>query len=217
MIQPGKYLKFLGQLSLALLCLIQGSLSGDDDPSIGESEDTQNENTVPSNAFDHFQLILDRNIFDPERRPQRDLKRDRERRPEPPREESFSLIGTMSYADKQLAFFNASDSEWSGGIRLGESLAGHKVIRVDYDKVVLQYEGDTIELTMGAGRFRRGEESWQTQNISSASYAQSSSNRDSSSEDSDDAPDSDGPDLSELESNDILKQLMERRKQQMGQ
>ena len=123
----------------------------------------------------------------------------------------------MSYADKQLAFFNASDSEWSGGIRLGESLAGHKVIRVDYDKVVLQYEGDTIELMMGAGRSRRGEESWQTQNTSSASYAQSSSNRDSSSEDTDDAPDSDGPDLSELESNDILKQLMERRKQQMGQ
>jgi hypothetical protein len=217
MIQPRNHLKFLGQLSLALLCLIQGSLSGDDDPSIGESEDTQNENAVPSNAFDHFQLILDRNIFDPERRPQRDLKRDRERRPEPPREESFSLIGTMSYADKQLAFFNASESEWSGGILLGESLAGHKVIRVDYDKVVLQYEGDTIELRMGAGRFRRGEESWQTQHISSASYAQSSSNRDNSSEDSDDAPDSDGPDLSELESNDILKQLMERRKQQMGQ
>ena len=48
MIQPRKYLKFLGQLSLALLCLIQGSLYGDDDPSIGESEDTQNENTVPS-------------------------------------------------------------------------------------------------------------------------------------------------------------------------
>ena len=76
---------------------------------------------------------------------------------------------------------------------------------------------DTIELMMGAGRSRRGEESWQTQNTSSASYAQSPSNRDSSSEDSDDAPDSDGPDLSELESNDILKQLMERRKQQMGQ
>lgn len=217
MIQLRKHLKFLGQLSLALLCLLQGSLSGDDDSSISESEDIQNENTVPSNAFDHFQLILDRNIFDPERRSQRDLKRDRERRPEPPREESFSLIGTMSYADKQLAFFNASDSEWSGGILLGESLAGHKVIRVDYDKVILQYEGDSIELTMGAGRSRRGDESWQTQNISSASYAQSSSNRGSSSEDSDDAPDSDGPDLSELESNDILKQLMERRKQQMGQ
>ena len=71
--------------------------------------------------FDAFSLILDRNIFDPDRRGPREERR--ERPPEPPREESFTLLGTMFYSDKQLAFFEGTNSDWSGAVKLGDRVA----------------------------------------------------------------------------------------------
>lgn len=192
----------------------EASMTGEVDDS-GESKkvsDDEDKSGLPPNAFENFKLILDRNIFNPDRRAPRERDKERERQPEPPREESFTLLGTMSYADKQLAFFSGTDSEWSGAVKLGESLANHKVSSVDYDKVILEYEGKIIELSIGAGRLKRGEEAWNTTDQSELNSSRSSSDRMGSN-----VSDSGEPDLSGLESNDILKQLMERRKQQMGQ
>ncbi len=206
------------QLLLVLSIAFQISVRADEGESNETSSEVQIKDESAPNAFERFQLILDRNIFDPDRRGPR--QRDRERRPEPPREESFTLLGTMSYADKQLAFFNGTDSDWTGAIKLGESLGNHKLTSVEYDKVVLDFDGKIIELRVGSGRSKRGDEEWRTLEEGRSVSGRTSSRRFSSSSSSDNATnsdDSDAPDLSGLESNDILKQLMERRKQQMGQ
>jgi hypothetical protein len=203
------FLKSIFLLPVVWLFVVQFVFADEENDSSSEVEKSESEEGRPPNAFENFKLILDRNIFDPERRAPRE--RDRERRPEPPREESFTLLGTMSYADKQVAFFNGTESGWSGAVKLGESVAKHKVTSVGYEKVLLDYEGETIELMIGKSRSRRGDENWETNDqVVSTSSLSNSSDGESSGDDG-------SPDLSELESNDILKQLMERRKQQMGQ
>ena len=208
------HLRPLIHLWVILLLMVQVTLVGEENDATVEDKNSESKSEVSLNAFERFKLILDRNIFDPDRRAPRE--RNREARPEPPREESFTLLGTMSYADKHLAFFDGSDSNWAGAVKLGESLANHKVVGVEYDKVLLEYAGETIELAIGSARMRKGEEAWESKDELQPGSYQSSSNRLGSSKNSDE-DDSSGPDLSELESNDILKQLMERRKQQMGQ
>jgi hypothetical protein len=203
------FLKSIFLLPVVWLFVVQFVFADDENDSSSEVEKTESEEGISPSAFENFKLILDRNIFDPERRAPRE--RDREPRPEPPREESFTLLGTMSYADKQVAFFKGTESAWSGAVKLGESVAKHKITGVAYEKVLLEYDGETVELMIGKSRSRRGDEKWETndQEISTASRSDSS--------DGESSEDDGSPDLSELESNDILKQLMERRKQQMGQ
>ena len=173
------------------------------------------EDPVPANDFKSFSLILDRNIFDPDRRGPKEQRR--ERPPEPPREESFTLLGTMFYSDKQLAFFEGTDSDWAGAVKLGESVAGHKITKVDFDKVEIDWNGDIIVLEVGSSRTKRGEEPWNTKGRgewsgnSGRSSRRSSSGSDSSGSSAETTPALGG------DASDILKQMMERRRQSQGQ
>ncbi len=180
-----------------------------------QSEAASEDKAGPTNEFESFSLILDRNIFDPDRRGPREQRR--ERPPEPPREESFTLLGTMFYSDKQLAFFDGTDSDWAGAVKLGESVAGHKLTNIDFDKVEIDWNGETIVLEVGFARTKRGEEPWSTKGRdewsgnSRRSSRRSSSGSGSSGSSAESTPALDG------DASDILKQMMERRKQSQGQ
>lgn len=171
--------------------------------------------------FESFKLILDRNIFDPDRRGPREQRR--ERPPEPPREESFTLLGTMFYSDKQLAFFDGTDSEWAGAVKMGETVAGHKLTKVGFETIELDWNGESIELTVGAARAKRGDAPWSTQSRAdwSGSSRRSDSGRSFGSRRTDvgsenEVSGKDAP-AADLEANDIIKQMMERRRQSQGQ
>jgi hypothetical protein len=111
----------------------------------------------------------------------------------------------MSYEGKQFAFFGASDSSWAGAFKPGDSLADHTLAQIKFDRVILQWGDDTIDFAVGDARFRYGDTPWNTQNGLSA-------------ESEDQALDSpaDVSEVSKLEGNDLLKQLMERRKQELA-
>ena len=179
------------------------------------SENEVKDDSVPANDFKSFSLILDRNIFDPDRRGPREQRR--ERPPEPPREKSFTLLGTMFYSDKQLAFFDGTDSDWAGAVKLGESVAGHKITKIDFDKVEIDWSGDIIILEVGFARTKRGEEPWSTKGRnewsgnSRRSSRRSSSGSETSGNSGESTPALDGA------ASDILKQMMERRRQSQGQ
>ena len=179
------------------------------------SENEVKDDSVPANDFKSFSLILDRNIFDPDRRGPREQRR--ERPPEPPREESFTLLGTMFYSDKQLAFFDGTDSDWAGAVKLGESVAGHKITKIDFDKIEVDWNGEIIILEVGFARTKRGEEPWSTKGRSEwsgnsrRSSRRSSSGSETSGSSGESAPALDGA------AGDILKQMMERRRQSQGQ
>ena len=202
-----------------------------------EVEDKRDGGSFPSLAS--FKLIQERNIFDPERRKPREIRR--ERPVEPPREESFTLLGTMSYGERILAFFEGTQRDWSGAVELGKEVAGHTLKEVGFDNVLLELKGETLALQVGAGRSKRGDADWETQDRGSwkgssggsrsgrssrsSSFGSrtgrsgdsggqgdsSSTSADEGSEDSASDPIVDGS------ASDILKQMMERRRQQMGQ
>lgn len=200
-----------------------------------EVEDKRDGDSFPSLAS--FKLIKERNIFDPERRRPREIRR--ERPVAPPREESFTLLGTMSYGERILAFFEGTQRDWSGAVELGKEVAGHTLKEVGFDNVLLELKGETLALQVGAGRSKRGDADWETQDRdswkgSSGGSRTGRSSRSSSSatfrpariEGSADAASAsaDGgsnnaADESVIDgsASDILKQMMERRRQQMGQ
>lgn len=195
----------------------------DESASAGNTSNPQKEKTetsemdakhaVITHDFDSFSLILDRNIFDPDRRGPKEERR--ERPPEPPREESFTLLGTMFYSDKQLAFFEGSHSDWEGAVKLGESIAGHRLTHISFETIELNWNGETIELAVGAARAKRGDDPWSTKSPenwsgSTRNGTGSSSNRDSSTNES-------AGDALDLDGNDTLRKMMEARKQSLGQ
>ena len=214
----------------------------------GEAPDTLVEKEVQSEVEDKrdgdsftslasFKLIQERNIFDPERRRPREIRR--ERPVEPPREESFTLLGTMSYGERIMAFFEGTQRDWSGAVELGNEVAGHTLKEVGFDNVLLELKGEILALQVGAGRSKRGDADWETQDRDSwkgssggsrsgrSSRSSSSSTfrpaRTEGSADAASASADGGSDNAADESvidgsaSDILKQMMERRRQQMGQ
>ena len=214
----------------------------------GEASDTLAEKEVQSEVEDKpggvsypslvsFKLIQERNIFDPDRRRPREMRR--ETPVAPPREESFTLLGTMSYGERILAFFEGTQRDWSGAVELGKEVAGHTLKEVEFDHILLELEGEILSLQVGAGRSKRGDGDWETQERgswkgSSGGSRSGRSSRSSSSstfrtarpEDSADAESASADGGSENaadesvidgSASDILKQMMERRRQQVGE
>ena len=214
----------------------------------GEASDTLAEKEVQSEVEDKpggvsypslvsFKLIQERNIFDPDRRRPREMRR--ETPVVPPREESFTLLGTMSYGERILAFFEGTQRDWSGAVELGNEVAGHTLKEVGFDNVLLELKGEILALQVGAGRSKRGDADWETQDRdswkgSSGGSRSGRSSRPSSSstfrparpEDSADAESASADGGSENaadksvidgSASDILKQMMERRRQQVGE
>ena len=214
----------------------------------GEASDTLAEKEVQSEVEDKpggvsypslasFKLIQERNIFDPDRRRPREMRR--ETPVAPPREESFTLLGTMSYGERILAFFEGTQRDWSGAVELGNQVAGHTLKEVGFDNVLLELKGEILALQVGAGRSKRGDADWETQDRdswkgSSGGSRSGRSSRSSSSstfrparpEDSADAASASADGGSENaadesvidgSASDILKQMMERRRQQVGE
>ena len=214
----------------------------------GEASDTPAEKEVQSEVEDKsggvsypslasFKLIQERNIFDPDRRRPREMRR--ETPVAPPREESFTLLGTMSYGERILAFFEGTQRDWSGAVELGNEVAGHTLKEVGFDNVLLELKGEILALQVGAGRSKRGDADWETQDRdswkgSSGGSRSGRSSRPSSSStfrpariegsaDAASAPADGGSENAADESvidgsaSDILKQMMERRRQQVGE
>lgn len=188
---------------------------------------------------DSFRLVSERNIFDPNRRSQAD--RIVRQAPEvPPKIESFSLVGALlSEVTGTNAFFAGTDSRYNTVLSPGESIAGHTIVQLVPDSVTLETNENTINLSIGMQMKRIGEGSWQliagTANSSSQIQRRDPSsgfgerrdrgpderrdprsftdNRSSVSprpEPNGDSDSGDSPD-------DILKRLMERRRQELNQ
>jgi hypothetical protein len=87
----------------------------------------------PSSGFDAFQLVVERNIFNPNR-----VGRSKAAPEEkPPRIEEISLVGTMNYERGLVAFFDSPDSAFRKAVREGETIGDFKVTRITADGVEL--------------------------------------------------------------------------------
>lgn len=180
-----------------------------------------------------FNVLLERNIFDPQRRPN-------ERGGEKSREETaattstterISLDGVMIDGGRAVAFFEGTETQYTVAVRLGEEIAGHRLVEIHTDQVRLEKKGRTLELPV-AGQLSRAEKGdWVVAKEVIPILGDSSTTSDSTSTDEEKSP-SDGEDGPGKKAkggrkargakdgdsqNDMVKKLMERRRKELGQ
>lgn len=154
-------------------------------------------------AFESFRIILDRNIFDPNRRQERPKSSRPQPTSTPARTEQISLIGTILYEQGSFAFFEGTEPEYDAIVKLGERIAGYRVAEIHSANVILEKDKQRMELRVGLGLSRQGEEEW------AIALIERDADREAEAGSS-----SDGDDSSDQPANDVLKRLMERRRQE---
>jgi hypothetical protein len=129
-------------IALALLFGLRGALAG------GEAGAPQ--------TFAAFRTIVERNIFDPARAPQRPR---REKTPPPIRDE-LVLVGTMSYGKGDFAFFSGSSADLRRESKPGERIGGLLIAEVAGRQIKLKQGEQQLELAVGACLVRENGGPW---------------------------------------------------------
>jgi hypothetical protein len=105
-----------------------------------------------------FKLIVDRNIFDPNR-----IKRRGSDPGTPPKSfDALTLRGTMSYWKGTFAFFDGTSSEYKEGkaLKLTDTIAGYKVADISPNSVKLASGTNQLDLSVGAQLRREEDGPW---------------------------------------------------------
>jgi len=153
--------------------------------------------------FSAFRKIADRNIFNSGRSAR--TARSGER-PRVPLVESFTVVGTMSSAKGDTVFFDGSSGTYRRALKLGDTIAGHKVMAISIEQVELEADGKKFKLNVGATMRREDEGPWEVSG-SGVSHAVAASATGSGSADS-----SNGESGGEV--SDVLKRLLQKRAQE---
>ncbi len=107
-------------------------------------------------SFDSFKLIIDRNIFDPNRTRRGSFG--------PVRKaavvDSFSLVGTLSYGKGTFAFFDGSSSAYRKALKTSDTIAGYKLTEITDRRVKLAGKTNTVEMSVGTQLRREEEGEW---------------------------------------------------------
>jgi hypothetical protein len=111
-----------------------------------------------SAALDYaaFKVIVDRNIFDPNRFPRQGSGP----RTPPKSFDSLTLVGTMSYEKGMFAFFDGTSAEYKKALRLADAIAGYKVANISPNSVKLAAGTNQLELSVGAQLRREEDGPW---------------------------------------------------------
>ena len=105
-----------------------------------------------------FKIVVDRNIFDPNRYPHRPGE---VRVASKPRSvDSLTLVGTMSYEKGTFAFFDGTSSDYKKALKLTDSIAGYKVTNIAANGVKLASGTNELELSVGAHLRREEDGPW---------------------------------------------------------
>jgi hypothetical protein len=163
--------------------------------------------TAVQNSWSRYQIILQRNIFSRQRGPIRQ-RRARNRAIVTRNPESYLVLkGLVQEDDTFIAFVENTQNNTVLTLREGDSIARGTVKKFTLDSIEYYLEGKAINVTLG--RDLEGEQGTLSMNrlmeLSATSAPVSDPNAPS-----DEAPPSD-------EEAEILKKLMEQRRQQLGQ
>ncbi|MGH7952748.1 MAG: hypothetical protein ACREFE_12645 [Limisphaerales bacterium] len=168
----------------------------------------QQTNHSAATDFSSFQIIPQRNIFNPDRYPRT--------MPKPHRHTSrgvptFSLAGTMSYRKGMFAFFNGTSSDYRKALQQGGAIDGYMVTKITLDGVELQAAGKKIEMNVGAAMRQEGD-GWQLS--APGEWSESpATETESANPSSENTPATNAG--SSAEPNDVLKKMMQQREQEL--
>jgi len=190
-----------------------------------EQEKIELTKPVPGSLQD-FDILHMRNIFDPNRKPYRSPRKRQDPKPEP-QIDAFTVIGLMAYAGRQIAVLSGSSSEYSGAFKLNDQIDNLKLISLS-DKAVSFAEGEaTFSVDIGTSLRRADGGAWKESServgtasksgssrsqYSSRGTARSNDNKDSTKDSEDKGDESDGSTDSAAE---LLRKMMERRRQEV--
>jgi hypothetical protein len=155
------------------------------------------------NSFAAFQVISQRNIFDPNREPRRP-GRTRSNTNHAPVVDAFSLVGIMSYGKGDFAFFDGTNSEYRKILEPAGAIAGYKVSEITSNSVKLENGKQVVQMKVGT-QMQREEETWRLVAHNELPAAAPATSESAS------AP---AADSSASEPNEILKRLMQQREQE---
>lgn len=214
----------LTALTLSAVCFFCAAIWANG-PSVGRS--------AAAPEFEAFQVILDRNIFNPSRRPVDRTGRgatdaadgneghdEREALAYSATGEYLSITGALLYDEEAVAFITGSRPEYMAVVRQGDMIAGFRVESIRTNHLVLRNDERTITVPVGFGLSRHGDEPWRlSASNTSGTYAGGSSIQTpeevDASNNSGDAGSSDVRPA--VPSEDVMEKLRQRRQQELDQ
>lgn len=152
-------------------------------------------------GYDAFRVIVDRNIFNP--------NRTRARGPEevPPKVDTIALVGIVHDDGKTFAVFDSPDESYRKALKVGEQIAGFAVAKIADDHIELS-KGEnekpfTFRMSQQLRRVENGE--WRT---TGRDFVRTDSSRDRASKEAPPIP---------SDASAVLRRLMEQRQKQLKQ
>jgi hypothetical protein len=168
----------------------------------------QTTNTPAAANFSPFQLIVDRNIFNPNRYAHTSRGPSRSTSPSAP---WFSLVGTMGSKQGMPAFFNGNDSDYRKVLSPDGAIAGYKVTEITLHGVKLVSTNKPVVMKVGAQMRQAGKGEWEL--IESGVIPDATAGNEATTADETTTT---GPSSSSAgEPNDVLKKLMQQREQEI--
>lgn len=173
-------------------------------------------------SFESFHPVFERNIFN--------ANRQASRQPvvsmapsEPIRSEELFLIGSLCYGETEISFFESTNPEYPTIVQKGDTIAGFQVSSIGTHSIMMEKDGEHLVLPVGEGLRKRGDGSWEVISRTSDSIRRDSSTGSSSSRRrpaeaesrSSRPPQETG--RTDSSRNDMLRRMMERRRQEMEQ
>ena len=140
-----------------------GSFRSGNDYSRGSDRSTGNPTSGTNGSatrldYAAFRVIVDRNIFDPNRVPHRSAEV--RPRPTPRSVDSLTLVGTMAYEKGTFAFFDGSITDYKKALKLTDVIAGYKVTNISPSGVRLSAGTNELELKVGMQLRREEDGPW---------------------------------------------------------
>ncbi len=167
--------------------------------------------------FESFSFILDNNIFDSNRQDRERLEAERRRNQQRSIPvDRFALVGTMHNEGEAFAFFTGSDQDFRSVLNVGQAIAGYNVKSITKEIVELERNEEVIEFRIGMEMTRQGSEDWTLIENSRSDWGKLGGSSRSTRPSSSNASSTSKPAPLSGDKSDILRKMMERRKQQMN-
>jgi hypothetical protein len=163
---------------------------------------------APANQdFSAFQIIVQRNIFNPNRSARGSKNAAADEGAKPPKTDVFGLVGTMIYEKGKFAFFEGSSPEYRKVLSPSDKIAGYTVKEIEPSHVTLEHDGKDLEMTVGQQMKRQGEGEWTLSTTREPIVASAASDKESSS-----GAGASGGSSAEDE---VLKRLLQKREEEL--
>ena len=165
--------------------------------------------TSDQGAEEAFQLLFERNIFDPDRSPMQTEEPEIQEEVAPSAPEDYlRLVGILISDDTAIAFFDGSRPEYVTALFLDEYLGDLFLTEANTTGVVFYHDGEDLPLAVGAALARSDGGAWHGTEVRESISSDAEAKTDTGEKSVDATKDDAGGDL--------LERLRKRREQELG-